>query len=208
MQKFVDYLLAELVEEDYQGKNYWKVQFKKQANRSDIVILATKPMSEGAWSQKCQIVVKDGLPSWTASLVMKQVFAEVCGEICPVENIKKRKDEILKSIQDGTWLQRMHDLVDYKNETGKPIVFDLDADAFRFIMALKDELPVPQRPPKPPADATPGQLRRMGHMVAQSSAESLGEVPAPAPVQQTAPRRGELVNPDLAGTLVEPPFEE
>ena len=74
----------------------YKVQLKKQGNRSNIVIFLAQIPSEGIkkWRQKCQIVVKD-LPNWVRVLAMKQLAGRVLTGDLDLASVKSEKDQLV-----------------------------------------------------------------------------------------------------------------
>ena len=87
----------------------YKVQLKKQGNRSNIVIFLAQIPSEGIkkWRQKCQMVVKD-LPNWVCVLAMKQLAGRVLTGDLDLASVKSEKDQLMVDrIQKNEWLPYM-----------------------------------------------------------------------------------------------------
>ena len=144
-----------MIEETFSSSNdsdaeYFKVQHKVQAQRSDIVSLRIKSKETGAkFVQKAQLVVKDGLPAWAGMIVMKQVAIEAaCGDL-KLEDLRGRRDEIVSYVYNGTWVQAIEELQEKYNDasTNKPMLRP-DPEIIKNILEHNHLLPVQQLKPK------------------------------------------------------------
>ena len=205
-QRQVDDFMHELVDKDNRDPpNLWKVQFKKQSNRHSIVVLSAKPLNgKGSWSQKCQIVLKDGLPGWAACMIMRQIHTELCGGCCSPDTVKARRDELVQLIYDGKWLQSLQDMLDtIGSDVPPPGVVELVPENMATILRLQSELPVKQHAPV--STKPPPTIKRMAPLVAskESLTSSVDQAPATGSGEFSSTKGG-TENPDNAETQIIP----
>lgn len=92
-----------LTRQEGEGKEReYKVVLKGQKGRNSIVSFMEKS-DAGAWVQKLQLVVKE-IGALEAMLVMRQVAAEFAKGSLPVEELRKRRDEMAREAADGNLL--------------------------------------------------------------------------------------------------------
>ena len=75
-----------------------------------MILLVSQPSEDKKWKQKCQLVVKDHMPSWSAMLAMKQLAGQIATGAIFLAEVKMKRDLLLGEIQKGRWLTYMAEL--------------------------------------------------------------------------------------------------
>ena len=137
---FVEDMLSEQQKTGVDNVAY-KVQYKKQNKRNDIVSLLAWETSEKGrttWRQKLQIVVKDGFPTWVLMVVIKQLLMELATGTLLAQDLRSRREEVIGYVTSGTWLLRISELQDCVRP---------HKDLISMIIQHMDDLPVRQEIP-------------------------------------------------------------
>ena len=149
MDLFVRSMVAEGTMDSPDQKFFFKVQHKLQAKRNSIAILLSREGSTGKWVQRCQLVVKDGLPPWAAMVIMKHVMSELALGTLSFETVKARRDELVQNLYQGTYAQLVFQLERKFEETSSnEMMLKPDADIVRRILEHNSSLPVKQLTPE------------------------------------------------------------
>ena len=167
----------------------YKVQLKKQGNRSNIVIFLAQIPSEGIkkWRQKCQMVVKD-LPNWVCVLAMKQLAGRVLTGDLDLASVKSEKDQLVDRIQKNEWLPYM--------STWGPNATLFTSEKYRAFIASRN------------LKLQPAPLNRAQHLNLNAGQDSAsGFVESAASSKMPGPKPP-VENPDRADTLPMPPDDD
>ena len=73
------------------GTTYRVLRRKQNKRNSMVVLMMGSEETSHKLVQKCQIVVKDGLPPWAAMIIMKQITMEILARSTKVDDLKPRR---------------------------------------------------------------------------------------------------------------------